>query len=295
MTKTGHSTDEKSLTFKKPTCTWYYHFLLLGMQPSLVAAILLALLSIVNGHILKSNLLFSLISDNNSEQVASNIDVGSSVSSTLVTNDQQSVTEQLVNKYKGKLLHCKIPAYPNCDLYLCGTLHVAESSCIMVKDVINKVSPSFVLLELCEARLDSLVEYDISSIERNLTLSDIFRDSMNERSIKILGTGLLTWMQLKAAKVTGNKLGGELATAARSGYEKGATLVLGDRLYAVTIQRIFDKLNFIEKVKLVLILFWEIITMSIVKLKDYIKKTENEVVTALSSLIRHISIIIFLT
>ena len=78
------------------------------MQPSLVAAILLALLSIVNGHILKSNLLFSLISDNNSEQVASNIDVGSSVSSTLVTNDQQSVTEQLVYKYKGKLLHCKI-------------------------------------------------------------------------------------------------------------------------------------------------------------------------------------------
>ena len=242
----------------------------------------LALLAAASGHILNPQSLFSLINDNKIDKRSdfaahTTIDAGRSEDSSVVAVDQASVAEQLTDRYKGKLLHCNIPAYPNCDIYLCGTLHVAESSCIMVKDVINKVSPSFVLLELCEARLDSLLECDPSIIERNLTLSDIVRDSMKERSIKILGTGLLTWMQLKAAKVTGNKLGGELATAARAGYDKGATLVLGDRLYAVTIQRIFDKLNFIEKIKLVFILFWEIITMSIVKLKDYIKKTENEV------------------
>ncbi len=248
----------------------------------LLLGVLLALLATTRGHILKLNSLFSLINDNNIDKKSdlesrTNNDLEHSEDASVVPLDQKSVPEQLLDRYKGKLLHCNIPTYPNCDIYLCGTLHVAESSCIMVKDVINNVSPSFVLLELCEARLDSLLEYEPSIMERNLTLSDIFRDSMNERSIKILGTGLLTWMQLKAAKVTGNKLGGELATAARAGYDKGATLVLGDRLYAVTIQRIFDKLNFIEKIKLVFILFWEIITMSIVKLKDYIKKTENEV------------------
>jgi hypothetical protein len=74
----------------------------------------------------------------------------------------------------------------------------------------------------------------------------------------------------------GSKLGGELVVAAKVGVHQGATVILGDRLYGVTIQRVFDKLKLYEKLKMAFVLIWEIMTMSFFKLKDYIKKSENE-------------------
>ena len=53
-------------------------------------------------------------------------------------------------------------------------------------------------------------------------------------------------------------------------------VILGDRLYNITIQRIFDKLTFLEKLKVVIIMTFEIFTMSFYKLSDYIKKTESD-------------------
>ena len=82
--------------------------------------------------------------------------------------------------------------------------------------------------------------------------------------------------------MVGNKLGGELSVAAQEGIARydsretspppspsfcrpldprcvlsGATVVLGDRLYGVTIQRVFDALGWREKIKMVVILLWE--------------------------------------
>lgn len=42
-------------------------------------------------------------------------------------------------------------------------------------------------------------------------------------------------------------------------------MVLGDRLYAVTVQRVFDKLRTREKLLMVLMLLWEVLTMSFSK------------------------------
>jgi threonine dehydratase len=50
-------------------------------------------------------------------------------------------------------------------------------------------------------------------------------------------------MQTKAAALLGNKLGGELIAAAKEAHLLGSTVILGDRLYGVTIQRAFDKIN----------------------------------------------------
>jgi pheromone shutdown protein TraB len=83
-------------------------------------------------------------------------------------------------------------------------------------------------------------------------------------------------MQMKAAKVMGNKLGGELALAAKEGAKVDSTIVLGDRVYGVTIQRVFDKMSVFEKCKAAVVLIYEVLSMSMLKLKDYIHKTENE-------------------
>jgi pheromone shutdown protein TraB len=58
--------------------------------------------------------------------------------------------------------------------------------------------------------------------------------------------------------------------------QKCLGIILGDRLYSTTIQRVFDKLTNFEKLKVGFILTWEVITMSFWKLADYIKKTEND-------------------
>lgn len=81
---------------------------------------------------------------------------------------------------------------------------------------------------------------------------------------------------MKAAKIVGNKLGGELAAAAKAGAQLNAVLVLGDRQYGVTIQRLMDRLRWTEKLKILVILVWEVLTMSFFKLKEYIHRTETD-------------------
>mmetsp|Transcript_40461 Transcript_40461/g.41279 ORF Transcript_40461/g.41279 Transcript_40461/m.41279 type:complete len:776 (+) Transcript_40461:178-2505(+) len=179
----------------------------------------------------------------------------------------------LLEKYKGKLVMCRADKYPHCDIILCGSIHVTTSSGVMAEEVIGTMKPKFVMLELCEARVDSIVELPTS---QNLTLVQVMQETYRTRSAKTLGMGLLSWMQVKAAKLMGNQLGGEQAAAARVGAKTGAMLVLGDRHYSVTIQRIMDKLSFLGKVKLLLIFLWEILTMTVTKLKDYVKKSEAD-------------------
>ena len=183
----------------------------------------------------------------------------------------------LADRYKQRVVHCCPPSFPNCDVYLCGTLHVAKTSSELVRDVIQSVKPDFVVLELCESRIDSLYELDIDeNAFANVTLVEVVKTAIRERSGKTLGMGLLTWVQVKAAKVMGSKLGGELSIAAKEGATHRAIIVLGDRLYGVTIQRIMDRLRLLEKIKMAGLLFWEVLTMSVFKLKEYIVKSETD-------------------
>jgi pheromone shutdown protein TraB len=87
---------------------------------------------------------------------------------------------------------------------------------------------------------------------------------------------LLGWMQQKAAKLLGNKVGGEQCVAAREGHRVGAALILGDRSYGVTIQRMMDRLNTWEKMKISALLVWEVLTCNVLKVQDYLRRSEDE-------------------
>lgn len=180
----------------------------------------------------------------------------------------------LVQQFRGKVLHIKLPEHPYCEIFVCGTLHVSSSSTQMVKTVIQQIKPNIVIVELCGNRVDSLMVED-NQPDQPVTLRDIFRAAWIDKSILTLGTGMLVWMQGKAASLLGNKLGGELVAAAKEAHKIGATLVLGDRLYDVTIQRIFDRLGFLEKLKAAVLMIWEVITMSMNKMKEYIAKSDE--------------------
>ena len=184
-----------------------------------------------------------------------------------------SLVKKLEEKYKGKVVSCTMEKYPHCEVILCGAIHVTQASSAMVEDVIQEVKPQFIMLELCEARVDTLLE--VQEV-RNITLRQVFEESFHARSVRTLGMGLLSWMQLKAANILGSQLGREQATAAKVGTLCGAMLILGDRLYEVTIQRIFDRLGLMEKIRFIFIFLWEVLTLSVHKLKEYVSKSETE-------------------
>jgi len=180
---------------------------------------------------------------------------------------------RIQTKYNQRVLVVQIPGCRHVDVVLCGTLHVAKTSSDMVRDIIQDLKPDFVALELCETRIDSLIEQQELT---TISLLEVIKETIAQRSLKILGMGMLAWMQFKAAKVMGNKLGGELAVAAQEGARLNSVVVLADRQYGVTIQRVFDRLKMWEKLTMFCIMFWEVLTMTFFKLKDYIKKTEAD-------------------
>jgi hypothetical protein len=102
----------------------------------------------------------------------------------------------LLLKYKGRFCCCNSPLYPNCDIFLCGTLHVAQSSSDMVQEVVQGLRPKYVVLELCESRVDSLSEWeeeDPQNAAPPVRFRDIIRVSWVEKSFQTFGMGLLTW------------------------------------------------------------------------------------------------------
>eukprot|EP01035_Chromulina_nebulosa_P021232 gene21232-27511_t len=185
------------------------------------------------------------------------------------------MSNDLLLKYKGKLVRCYSPLDPSVDIYLCGTMHIAKSSADMVADVIQSLRPQYIMLEICESRMDGLYEVNIED-DIPITFQSVIKQSFSDRSIKTFGIGLLSWMQHKAAKFLGNKLGGELTVAAREGSKLGSLIVLGDRLASVTTQRLFDRLNIIDKILMIVILLFETLTMSFHKISEYITRSEND-------------------
>ena len=178
-----------------------------------------------------------------------------------------------MNQYKNKLVRLSLPEFPHCDIYLCGTLHVAKASSAMIADVITALQPHYVVVEVCESRIDSLFEEETPV----MSLREVLQESVQQRSVKVLGMGLLSWIQLKTASLLGSRLGGEISTAYRVACQQGVYgVVLGDRAYAVTIQRALDRLSLLEKVKVGAIMLYEAVTLSLGKLTDYINRSEAD-------------------
>lgn len=189
---------------------------------------------------------------------------------TLIDYDDSQYIK-LKNKYGNKF--CRVDLEGSSPIYLCGTLHIAQASVEMVRDVIQSIKPEFVMLELCENRAGTLLE---SLSEEELNLNDVIKHVSQNPSFKNILTGLLTWLQHKAAKSIGNRLGEEQRVACLEALDYGGAVVLGDRSSDVTLQRVFDKLSWQEKSKLLFYSITDFFTMSITQIKEYIIKTQKD-------------------
>ena len=91
------------------------------------------------------------------------------------------VVKNLQYRYKNKFVCATVGN--GCEVYLCGTLHVAKSSADFVIDAISSLKPDYVVVELCDSRIDSLCEADAVASAANYTMSSVLQMSNQEKTL----------------------------------------------------------------------------------------------------------------
>ncbi|WP_428261711.1 TraB/GumN family protein [Haliangium sp.] len=130
-------------------------------------------------------------------------------------------------------------------IYLVGTAHVSDASVAEVREIIERVRPDVVCIELCKARYDALTRDDAW---KNL---DIFKVIREGKMLFLLANLAIGAYQRRIGDELGVKPGAELLAAAHKADEVGARIELIDRDIHVTLKRTWANLGFWDKMGLV--------------------------------------------
>ncbi len=134
--------------------------------------------------------------------------------------------------------------YQDKEILLIATAHVSKESAELVKTVIDSERPDSVCIELDEKRYQRLK--DPKAWEN----TDVVEVIKSKRVGFMMINLALSSYQKKIAKKLSTDVGREMMQGIESAEETGAQLVLADRDIQTTFVRIWRKLNFWEKCKL---------------------------------------------
>ncbi|MFD2706222.1 TraB/GumN family protein [Salibacterium lacus] len=154
-----------------------------------------------------------------------------------MTADRENVTRLHIN---------------NKEIVLIGTAHVSRQSAEQVKEVIEEEEPDSVCIELDEKRHESMTNRDEW---KNM---DIFKVIKEKRSSLLLMNLAISSFQKRAAKQFGIQPGQEMKQGIESARDTGAELVLADRDIQITFSRIWQKVGFFGKAKLLMMIIFSI-------------------------------------
>lgn len=132
----------------------------------------------------------------------------------------------------------------DCEYYVIGTAHVSDKSVEDVKQTIGIVQPDTVVVELCEARFESITQKD------RWKKMDIFKVIKEGKGMLLVSSLLLSSFQKKMGEKLGVQPGAEMIEASNIAKEEHRELVLGDRDVQVTLKRVWRGLGFFEKMKM---------------------------------------------
>lgn len=135
--------------------------------------------------------------------------------------------------------------YMDKEIILIATAHVSKESAELVKKVIEEERPDSVCIELDEDRYQNIMK---PKVWENTDLIKVIKAKKVGFMVANL---ILGSYQKKMAKKLGNPVGGEMIQGIQSANESGATLVLADRKIQTTFLRIWRKLSFWDKAKLI--------------------------------------------
>ena len=129
-------------------------------------------------------------------------------------------------------------------IHLLGTAHVSEASIDEVNELIERVQPDSVCVELCAARHQALTDED------RWKKLDIFKVIREGKTLFLLANLAIGAYQRRIGKELGVKPGAELLAGATKAKEVGAELVLVDRDIHITLKRTWGNLGFFKKMEL---------------------------------------------
>ncbi|SFQ29162.1 TraB/GumN family protein [Salibacterium halotolerans] len=157
----------------------------------------------------------------------------------------------------------------NKEVVLVGTAHVSRQSAEQVKEVIEEEQPDSVCVELDEKRYESMSNRDEW---KNM---DIFKVIKEKRSSLLLMNLAISSFQKRTAKQFGIQSGQEMKQGIESARESGADLVLADRDIQITFARIWQKVGFFGKAKLLMMIIFSIFNNESIT-EEELEKMKNQ-------------------
>lgn len=122
-------------------------------------------------------------------------------------------------------------------IYLLGTAHVSKQSAELAEQLIEKIRPDAVAIELCSPRFDNLKNPDRW---KNTDLVKVFKEG---KIYLLLAQLLLAGFQKKIGKNLQVKPGAEMMAAAAAAENVGSAIVLADREIRITLKRAWSELS----------------------------------------------------
>jgi pheromone shutdown-related protein TraB len=129
-------------------------------------------------------------------------------------------------------------------IHLVGTAHVSAESVADVREIIRRVRPEVVCVELCKGRRDALEQ------DRAFRDLDVFKVIKEGKTLYLLAHLALASYQKRMGAALGVKPGAELLAAIETAEEVGARVELVDRDIHVTLKRTWANLGLWKKSQL---------------------------------------------
>lgn len=146
--------------------------------------------------------------------------------------------------YVGSMHNVTVLSDGATTFHVVGTAHVSEASVNEVREVIHRLKPEVVCVELCKGRYDALTQ------DRAFRDLDVFKVVKEGKTLYLLAHLALASYQRRMGAALGVKPGAELLAAIEAAREVGARVELVDRDIHVTLKRTWANLGLWKRSKL---------------------------------------------
>ncbi len=160
------------------------------------------------------------------------------------------------------------------DIFLIGTAHISRASAETVKNFIIEEKPDSVCVELCQSRYQSITEPEKW---KNMDIITIIKQ---KKALLLLVNLILSAFQKRLARQLGLNPGQEMIEAIKAAQENNINLVLADRDIQITFARIWKKLGFFGKFRLLFMLLLSIFSQEDISEEEIEKLKSEDVLTA---------------
>ncbi len=160
------------------------------------------------------------------------------------------------------------------DIFLIGTAHISRASAEMVKNFIIEEKPDSVCVELCQSRYQSITNPEKW---KNMDIITIIKQ---KKALLLLVNLILSAFQKRLARQLGLNPGQEMIEAIKAAQENNINLVLADRDIQITFARIWKKLGFFGKFRLLFMLLLSIFSQEDISEEEIERLKSEDVLTA---------------